>query len=271
MRTPTLGIEIELPWPTMLRRVDDEAAELLAASSGFWGLPSVEKARIQKGFDRLDAAYKDLVGAAFDEDIARGNDGFAEFALRPKKDPEELVVTTAKLYKTGVLQDGEDYPLHVTIGNVPLVQSSWLVLMCMEMSGGTTPERIVQTKTWDRKGQAGILARSPAELQLGSTVGFEMRSLALTGTEQLQDTLRIAQGMGELLVSKLAEDNQAQSRWRDVYKFMMDEVAAHGIDASYQWPNPQDDINPWADVSKALEYSEWSLQIKSTLHDMNVL
>lgn len=36
MKHPTIGIEIELPWRHVLARVDTEAAELLAASDGFF-------------------------------------------------------------------------------------------------------------------------------------------------------------------------------------------------------------------------------------------
>ena len=176
MTKPTIGIEIELPWRYMLERVDPEAGELLASGRGYWTMSADDQARIEQGFNAVDAQYKERVNDVFGEDIARGNDGFTEFALRPKVESEELVVVTEGLFSEGLLRDNEVYSLHVTLGNVKYGNSAWLVLMATELSGGTTPGRIQEQGTWDRKGKAGIRPRWPEELALGARQGFEMRT-----------------------------------------------------------------------------------------------
>lgn len=266
MTKPPIGIEIELPWATMLARVDQEAAGILSSSNGFWGLQRAQQDRVQLGFTALDELYKDVVLGQFGNDIAPGNDGFAEFAFRPKHEHKEIVELTEGLYDLDLLRRDEEYPLHVTLGDVPLTQSSWLILMCMELAGGTTSTRITQTRTWDRKGRAGILRREPHELQLGSVEGFEMRSLSLTSPESLGRTLRIAQGMGGLLVDKICDDTSAKHTWNDIYRFMMRKTVEVGIDASYAWPNPTDDITPWAQTSEALNNHIWRNSIESDLN-----
>lgn len=268
MTKPTIGIEIELPWGYMLDRVDPEAGELLGNSRGYWSLTAKEQARVQEGFDAVDAQYKEQVRDVFGEDIAEGNDGYTEFALRPKAEAEELVAVTTPLFTEGILREDEVYSLHVTLGNVRCSNSAWLVLMAAEVSGGTTPKRIKQQKTWDRKGQAGILKRHPAEMALGARHGFEMRTLALNGLAGLSQTLHIVQGVGEQLARRDAGDTTAAGALHDLHQHLMLGTQEKGIDASVKWTNPQDDITPWLKMSAALQDPEWQKRMEAGVLDI---
>ena len=87
----------------MLARVDQEAAEMLAQHHSVYNMSAVDQERMQLGFDVLDEAYKDLVQAQFGDKIARGTDGFAEFALRPQYEHEELSEVVDGLYQKDIL------------------------------------------------------------------------------------------------------------------------------------------------------------------------
>lgn len=268
MSEVTIGIEIELPWSTMLSRVDQDATKILQKSNGFYGLNIEEQARVQVGFDLLDEQYKELVNNSFGSEIYKGNDGYAEFAFRPKNEYQKIVETAYELYEKKILLPSDEYPLHITLGNVPLLQSSWLILMCLEFSGGTSKNRIIQKNTWERKGSAGILERRPVELTLGSVEGFEMRTLVCTTIDKLENTLKIAQKMGNMSVDKYCQDSYAIKKWNEIYKFMMSSAKDKNIDASYKWPNPSDLINPWQSVSEAIADSSWVNEINNNLNEI---
>lgn len=263
MTKPTIGIEIELPWRYMLGRVDPEAGELLASGGGFFHLSAEDQSRVQKGFDAVDAEYRERVNDVFGDDIADGKDGFTEFSLRPKAESEELVDVTNRLFTEDLLRDDEIYSLHVTLGSVKYSSSAWLVLMATELSGGTTSDRIKEQGTWDRKGIAGVRPRWPSEMELGARQGFEMRTLVLCGSEGLSQTLRVAQGVGELLARRDTGDATAKDALRALYSHLMAGTREKGIDATVRWANPQKDLTPWLQVSAALEDPEWQARMEA--------
>lgn len=263
MNKPTIGIEIELPWRYMLERVDPEAGEIMAGGNGFYTLSAEEQARVQQGFEAVDAEYKERINDVFGEDIANGNDGFAEFALRPKAESEELVQVTAGLFEEGILRDDELYSLHITLGNVACNRSAWLAIMATELSGGTTPDRIKQCGTWERKGHAGIMRRFPHEMALGARQGFEMRTLALHGLHGLEQTLRVAQDTGHLLAKRDGNNKEARDSLRDLYRHLIAGTQEKDVDATIRWANPSKDITPWSQISAALEDPAWQARMQA--------
>jgi hypothetical protein len=263
MSEPTIGIEIELPWRTMLGRVDSEAAELLAQAASYYRLDKEAKARVQQGFDDVDAMYKDRLGDVFGEHIVEKSDGFTEFAFRPKDSAEQILDVAAHLSELDLLRDDEVYPLHVTLGGIAARNSSWLILMAAELSGGASAERMKQVNTWSGKGQAGVKERHPAELQLGAEVGIELRSLEMRGLDNLAHTLQIVQNAGSLLLRKLAGGRVARHQWIGLFEVLMSGTEQKGVDARRRWRNPQVDVEPWSRLSCAMEDEVWL----SRMHD----
>ncbi|MFO0971332.1 MAG: hypothetical protein U0520_03240 [Candidatus Saccharimonadales bacterium] len=264
MRQPTIGIEIELPWQTILARVDEEAAQILACSQGFYSLGQSERLRVQQGFDLVDECYKDKVASVFGESIKEQHDGYTEFAFRPQADHEVLVEVADTLYQQGILIDDEHYPLHVTLGGLSSKHASWLILMVAELSGGTTQKRITEVGTWSQKGEAGIRQRGARELDLGATVAIEMRSLVATSFEQLGDTLEIAQSVGAVLLTDMYRGGQSLC-WRGLKEYVLTTSEEKGIDARTRWKNPQRDPAPWISLGKAVADVDWSSRLRGDI------
>lgn len=244
----SVGIEVELPWATMLGRVDPEASEILRNSHGFYGLSSSQQARVQTGFHALDLEYKERVERVIDNDkIKPGNDGFKEFAFSPVHEPEELIQSLGALYDNGILMEGETYPLHFTFGGVTR-SLAWVSLMSMEICDGLIPDRLTQTRTWARKGTAGILERKPKELEIDS-IAVEFRTLQLTSLGQFEKILKVGKSICDSVV-----ENDLDKVFC-VRSTLINLLADRDIDASKQWPNPQKNIKPWASMAEALRDS----------------
>lgn len=262
MKQPTIGIEIELPWRTMLARVDEDAAQILAESQGYYSLGNIEQARVQVGFDRVDKEYKERVSKVFGELIKEKSDGYTEFAFTPRVSHEQLTETAASLYAEHILVGGEHYPLHVTLGGLSVKNSSWLVLLAAEMSGGSTQKRITQVNTWSQKGVAGMRQRGARELELGATVAVEMRSLVATSHEQLGATLEIAQRVGGVLLADIQKGTGQSRQWKELRAYLLDAAEQKGVDARTRWRNPQHDHGPWLSLGAALADTDWSAGIR---------
>jgi hypothetical protein len=269
MTKPTIGIEIELPWRTMLDRVDPDAAGLLREAGNFRSMVGAERERVQMGFDAVDSVYRDLVADAFRSDlIRRGRDGYAEFAIRPVREYQELEPIVSGLYENGVLREGESYPLHVTLGAVRPVSKAGLVLMAVEVADGTTPERVIQKGTWEQKGQAGVLRRERHKLELDMTTGVELRSLMMIGEKELMRALRVAQLSGSILIGRLLEEPIASERWRALFRLLVDAAAEKGFDASTKWRNPSQDEHVWQQLSAALADTDWRGGVSSKVEEI---
>jgi hypothetical protein len=259
MQTPDIafGIEIETPWATMLARVDNEAAELLRSNGSYYNMDETAQKRMQIGFDRLDNEYGKRIEGVFNEDIRRGRDSYAEFALQPKRDIGQLIATVQHLYDVDILRAGEIYPMQFTLGNVPGGQLASYVLMATELCGGTTPERMAEINTWSRKGIAGLHVRKPSELQLGMTVGVELRTLVLNGMERFRRALETAELAGRMVLRSLSGDRTAAEGVHEMRNILKDMAAEKSIDTTVKWWNPQGQPHPWVEYAAALTDNTW--------------
>lgn len=254
----SVGIEVELPWVTMLSRVDVESAEILRNGHSFWSLSKSEQDRVQLGLDALDLEYKERVGQVFDnEGVRRGNDGFAEFAFSPVHDSEDIIQSLDALYNSGILIEDEVYPLHFTFGGVDR-RFGWVALMSMEICDGLQPERLTQTRSWARKGTAGILTRKPEDLEIDS-IAVEFRTLQLTGLEQFVKIIKL----GKSICDSIAENDL--ERVIDIRNTLTNIFADSGVDTSVCWPNPQKDIRPWQAMSEILSDSKSRIQMQDEI------
>ncbi len=263
------GLEIETPWATMLARVDEQAANLLAEVGNFYKLTPSAQDRVQKGFDALDAEYADRLSEVFNNpDVRRGKDSFAEFALQPKPDTEALVETVEGLYDVGLLVAHERYPLQVTIGNMPAGVDAAHVLMAAEICGGSSSQRILEVNTWSRRGVAGLHPRKPSELQLGMRIGVELRSLQLSDMTTLRTSLNIIELGSRAVVESKAGDRDASDCLRDLRAALRIHAADYDIDTTIQWWNPQGDPYPWQAYGQALASAEWVATTQASIESV---
>ncbi len=261
-----IGIEIETPWPVMLARVDERAAELLVQAGKFKNLVGPDAQYVQKAFDALDAECAGRFDAVFGDDVVRGRDSYREFALRPKPDAVSLLKIVEVLYEQDILREGETYPLQITLGNVKPGAVAYNGLLATEICDGTTPQRIRELNTWSRRGIGGLHPRKPRELELGMTTGVEYRSLVVTGFNQIDTTLKTAEACGRLAVLKNEGDPLALRSARELVVLLKEECGEKGIDTSVQWWNPQGEAGPWEEYARALEDETWRLNLKQAIH-----
>lgn len=248
--TPTLGIELEVSWQTMLRRVDKTAAELLADSEGgFYQLPKPEKEYVQTAMDAVDERYKAKIAEAAAAGIPKsGNDGYVEFALRPRDNTDAIIADVQMLYDIGILRNDERYPLHITIGGIAAKSSVSYLLCSAEIVGDIRPERIMQHRTWNVKGRGGMKQRFRHELDLGATSGVEFRTLEHTSLSQLDEILSVTH-----------TGAKAISGEQELWQSWCDGLSAHlrqaGLPTSTLWENTDRDL--WNKYANTLRNNDW--------------
>ena len=248
-KQPSIGIEIELPWKVMLARIDQRAADALERHRSYWLTDGEDREIIQTALDELDATYKPKVDAAHVAGIGKGNDGYAEFALRPHYSIEPLLEQVAYLYESDLLRPDERYPLHVTLGGVALSRATGQLLFGLELVSGVRPERVLQANSWNRKGKAGVLNRQPHELALGYTKGVEFRTLELYSFFQLRNVLKAAlQGGGAIMAS---------AEWDKWHEVLHARAVQKSIDIDSPWPKISEDPSRWLTYADALQDGDW--------------
>lgn len=260
------GIEIELPWSTILRRVDPEAATFLVETGGFYHAEQDVKDRIQKGFDAVDDRYKQDIENVFGDDIRRGRDAYVEFALQPKETMQELTNTVAGLYEKELLLEGESYPLQCTIGNISATPAASYILLAAEVCDGTSGARIREINTWAKRGVGGLWNRHSKELQLGMTKGVELRSLQLMGMQALMNTAKIIEASAMLANARKQCQDDANSQWLEFVAMLKNYMSEKGIVITRPWWNPVDDDDPWKSYADALDDSVWRYAFAADLH-----
>lgn len=248
-RRPSIGIEIELPWKVMLARVDPRAAEILERNRSYWSTAGREREIVQTALDELDAEYKPKITAAHMAGIGKGNDGYAEFALRPHTEAKPLLDQVAYLYASDLLRLDEKYPLHVTLGGFALNKAAGQLLFGLEIVGRTRPERVLQSNSWNRKGRAGVLDRRPDELALGYTEGVEFRTLELYSLLQLSEIIRTALSGSEAIMQA--------GEWDSWQAVLRRRAAQKSIDIDTPWPKINEDPAHWLTYAAALHDHEW--------------
>ena len=246
---PSIGIEIELPWKVMLARKDPRAAEILAQRRNYWLTQDEERDTIQAALDELDAEYKPKIIAAHSAGIGKGNDGYAEFALKPHYDVEPILDQVAYLYRSDLLRTGEIYPLHVTLGGFALNKAAGQLLFGLEVVGRTRPERVLQSNSWNRKGKAGALNRQPHELALECTKGVEFRTLELYSLLQLSNILKTALKGGEAIMD--------QCKWGKWQEVLRERATEKSINIDTPWLKIDEDPSRWLVYAAALDDEEW--------------
>lgn len=248
---PTVGIEIELPWRTMLRQVGhQQAATLLeGAASGFHDLPDDEKTIVQAGFDEVDAIYDHRVAVAKQRGLpTSGNDGYIEFVLPPRSTPAEVTGDVAMLYDLELLVPENRYPLHLTIGGIASNAAASYLLCSTEIMGDIPGTRVMQRNTWNVKGRGGLKQRLSHDMQLDASKGVEFRTLQLSSLAQLHTMSHVAQTGAAGIIGHLPE-------WREWRATIEDSLNEAGLPTNSFWQ--RSDAAVWQRYGELLDSRYW--------------
>ncbi len=253
--TPTFGIEIEIPWRAMLNRFDHgKASRILREQGGFYNLTGTDKAYVQKVMNHVDAKYLERVAVAAEQGVpVSGNDGWKEFALRPRHDPKDILRDVQTLQNLDLVRDNEQYPLHLTIGNLAVNGDAYYLLASTEIYGDIRPARFTQQRTWAQKGRGGVKWRFSHELQLDTSKGVEFRTLEYTSMAQLSDMLHVAEAGSHAII----EDHYLWQSWREQ---LAQHFTAADLPTGAIWQNTNHDL--WQRYANTLSSSQWQQEAK---------
>ncbi len=194
---PSIGIEIEMTW-------DQAIPDLREA----WYKNPVRPTSLDKRspeyktFSRLyrlgDRAVQSKLRQVRGIIPQVSPDSYQEFSFYPTRNAHVLAAEAQTLYDIDILSDTIEYPLHLTISDVPSHHDAMALLCQLELSGGTTPDRITaplhkRSGSWAQKGTGGVLKRTNHELIGNSQNAYELRTLAATSPDQIHSILDTAQ------------------------------------------------------------------------------
>ena len=111
---PTIGCEIEVPWQAELPMAEGR----LLAENGYYKLPADEQRRLDALFSAIEAERYPAYEATRAAGYPKREDAFWEFALDPARHYETLAREISALYRCGLLKEGFEYPLHITLADL---------------------------------------------------------------------------------------------------------------------------------------------------------
>lgn len=210
----SIGIELELQWRHIL---PDNLAEVLR--SGAWHTMDEEQRQLFNdeaepiGYPHQARCQETIMLGV----PSRGNDGLWEFSHRPAWQYQTLVEEVKQLVDAGLVPEGKDLSLHITLGNVEADERACLLLRALEVAGGSSIERLLdpnRAQGWARRGDAGIARRAGWKLEFGHRCGVELRSLEFHDVGQLNHLLSLAQAGGNMIQRVQAGDHGAIESWQ---------------------------------------------------------
>lgn len=232
----TVGIEIEENWRQALPELGEKWAGKQPLSLRYL----LERPAFTREYRLADEALREVLHRT-NPSIPASNDSYHEFSFYPARNLNYTAAEVEALYEAGLLRDGEQYALHMTVSGFARSYDAYTFLTVQELSGATTEKRILGAITarqgsWSQKGIGGIKTRRPDELIGDDTTGHEFRSLCVTSRDQLIRTLGNAAQLASLYTST--------SGWRSLQQ----EATAilNGADLPFEpWRNPKQSPELW--------------------------
>ncbi len=235
----TTGIEIEQTWRQALPVLGEEWSNREGSprnilNSDAWDV-------FTKAYNEEDARVRSVLESITPAIPSPSFDAYWEFSLYPSKDLNYTKMETDSLFEAGLLRDGFEYPLHMTVAGLSTERDAFAYASALEMSGATTPSRlaraaIAKSGAWAQKSTGGIRKRRADELSGADTTGYEIRTLCITSQEQLTRTLGNAAHIATMYHS---------GDWGEFVKDIEGRQKAAGL-ALAPWPRPKADNTPWA-------------------------
>ena len=219
---PTIGCEVEVKWsslfPEIAKNYFGEPDERGVYPRRYADLSTEEKYSLDEVCRKEDEVLKSRFAETELAGIPTGADAYWEFANKPTYSWKTLATEVSLLMQSGLIPNGYEHSLHVTLGGVsPKGGGVCLLLSGLELmyvpagriEDAITPSRYGTNQSWARRGTDGIRQRYAGELLLDQTVASELRTLTVSSPEQATSTLRAAQVLGSILLSyRNREDRQ---------------------------------------------------------------
>jgi len=261
---PTIGCEVEVKWSTLFPDLAEE----------FFG-PKDDLGRFERRYDDLspasqqeldamccllDQQLKPKYEATKEMGVPAGSDAYWEFANNPTYLWETLAYEVSLLMKLGLIPEGYEHSLHVTLGGMSVEGGG----MCMVLSGvellTISPERILlatqgnrlgTNTAWARRGDDGIRQRLAGSLALEQEVGTELRTLTTASPDQLAMTLSTAQILSAVLAAfrrrkdTAHQPTQALAGLWPVYRSELKALWEHNDLPAASWGPPTKNLAAW--------------------------
>lgn len=247
--SPTIGIEIEMSWmqvfPDLAAEWDDKQVRPSHLDHA-----SLEYKQFSKNYNRLDQKLKPTLEEIQNVIPRVGRDAYWEFSFLPSKHIGVTMVEVQTLYDAQILRDDVPYATHMTVATIDNDRDAFAFLCGLELSGGSTTERIhtaitSQKGSWARKGKGGLLKRQPFELMGSDTNGYEFRTLVATSAQQINSLLLTAHDLASLY-----QDNP--TGWKAYRSHIEGRIRTEGLELA-SWERPQSNKIPWLKYAQLLK------------------
>lgn len=258
---PTIGAEIEIPWSARF----PQYSGAVFSNRTYKDMSADERLQFSLLCDELDDRYLPMYEAVTRLGVPRDkNQKFWEFAHSPVRHHATLATEINLLAEGGLLPEGFNLPLHVTIGGLSGGSGAYFVQMLAEISGASNASRIrepigdmpIYNRKWARKAPNGLKERRGFELR-GASCGFEMRTFVFNSSKQVVETLRTCQllslALGQKRRSIVGEQviTDLVDLWHEAVACVkLAEFA--GVSVSQNWQGPASDPEIWTKYADLL-------------------
>lgn len=242
----TIGVEVEIKYssyfPDIFRRYSLDARPIGALSP-------TELATLTEETTIQEEVLLPKLEATVELGVPKDIDAYWEFANQPVYHPKTLAEELYVLQHADLIPMDVKHSMHITIGgiNKERTKDIYMLLMCLEMLGYTSKERlqsgIKKNKgvAWGKKGFGGIRFRSE-DVKLGKEVAFEFRTLELPiRTTSVYDMLYTAWFLAECI-----RRPDLNHYWETVCDHVEEIAAKHLLDTSKNWGRAFDNISTWS-------------------------
>lgn len=269
---PTIGCEIEVKWssifPEVARKYFGELDKFDRFERTYYDLAPEE----QKELSNITAVHRDALmpeyQATVEAGIPAGSDAFWELANAPAYDARTLAKEVELLFEANLIPENYHLALHITLGSLALGKGgAHMILSGLELLHGK-PERILlategskhnTAHSWARRGQEGICQRNSSYLQLGASVGVELRTLTITSKEDANRIFCNAQILGAVLLAHRGLSFMPSSQpdylgelWSSFTKAIKNLWSASQV-PNAPWGMPHHNPTPWRNWADTIE------------------
>lgn len=224
---PTIGCEVEIKWsalfPDVANKFFGQANQYGLFERNYDDLSKREQVELNEVSQELDHITLPRFNETLLAGIPKGNDAYWEFANRPAYAHQTIATEVSLLKDIGLVPYDSDHSLHITLGNLSSRGGGVnLILTSLELMYAnpdrirlaTLPNRYGGKSAWARRGKDGLRSRHPNDLELGSNIACELRTLSINDNVNHADIFRSAQLLGSLLLMQREGHVAGQDWWR---------------------------------------------------------
>lgn len=248
----TIGVEVEVRWRSYFPELWKNHLEGKVYSE----LSYDEKELLTKLCDAEEAILLPKLKATERLGIPKGKDKYYEFALEPAHHPSVIWYELELLKAANLIPDNMKHSLHITLGGMEANKDAYLMLMCLELLGYSSTERLCSAAVtdkavlWGRRGRAGIRERESYQMKLGKTTGIELRTLELpTDQKEIEYLLFITWMMANYIKNK-----DRYPAWNNVVLELEGIAENNNIDISKNWGRPYENPEVWIDFANKIPH-----------------